>query len=146
MFGELPRIDTLTPERMAEIVLHAGEIRSWLKDVEEYAIDKVYSGALVLPGVKVVQGSGRRTITDPQGFLKALEREGVKTDGMYETIVKLSAISTLERKLKMKLENSPGAEFIAKSEGKLTLVPESDKRAAVSSLGGAQAAFAAALA
>lgn len=146
MFGELPRIDTLTPERMAEIVLHAGEIRSWLKDVEEYALDKVYNGSLVLPGVKVIQGPGRRTISDPQGFLKALEGGGVKTDGMYETVVKLSAISTLERKLKMKLENSPGAEFIAKSEGKLTLVPESDKRVAVSSLGGAQAAFAAALA
>lgn len=146
MLGDLPRIDTLTPERRAEIVLHAAEIRSWLKDVEEDTIEKIYNGSLVVPGVKVIQGSGRRTITDPKGFLKALEREGLKTEGMYENVVKLSAISTLERKLKMKLEDSPGAEFIAKSDGKLTLVPESDKREAVSSLGGAQAAFAAALA
>ena len=146
MLGELPRIDTLTPERRAEIVLNAAEIRSWLTDVEADTIEKIYSGALVFPGAKVIHASGRRSITDPQGFLKALEGGGVKTDGMYETVVKLPAISTLERKLKMKLEDSPGAEFIAKSEGKLTLVPESDKRVEVSSLGGAQAAFAAALA
>ena len=131
----------LPKEELAEIVLRAPEIRAWLKAIEERVLEDIYERGEEYPGVKVVRSQGRRTIKDPDGFLMKLQDEGIVIDGLSKTITKLESISTIERKLKMKLEDSPGAEFVSKSEGSLSLVPVDDKRKGVTKNGETASAY-----
>ncbi len=120
----------LTVEQLAKVVLNASAIKKWLTDVEAHVLTQAYDHGVQFPGVKVVRNASRRTIKDPEGFLRALEEGGVDTDGLSSTIVKLETISVMERKLGSKLENTPASEFVTKTTGKLALAPESDKRPA----------------
>lgn len=134
--------ESLSLEDMVAIALRAGDIRKWLKDIEETLIEMAYEQGVQLPGAKVVRGSGRRSIKDADGFLKALENAGFIIDGLATTQTKLSSISTIERKLKTKLEDTPGSEFVSKSPGSLSLVPEEDPRKGVSKSGENENAYA----
>lgn len=126
----LAPVGELSVEQLAMVALNAKAIKKWLTDVEEHVLTQAYDHGVKFPGLKVVRGSSRRTIPDPEGFLRALEEGGVSTDGLSQTIVKLETITVLERKLKTKLEDTPASEFITKTTGKLALAPESDKRPA----------------
>ena len=110
----------LTVDQLAKVVLNASAIKKWLTDVEAHVLTQAYDH-----GVQF-----RRTIKDPEGFLRALEEGGLSTDGLSQTIVKLETITNLEKKLGSKLEDTPASEFITKTTGKLALAPESDKRPA----------------
>ena len=120
----------LTVGQLAKVVLNASAIKKWLTDVEAHVLTQAYDHGVQFPGVKVVRNASRRTIKDPEGFLRALEEGGLSTDGLSQTIVKLETISNLEKKLGVKLEDTPASEFVTKTTGKLALAPESDKRPA----------------
>lgn len=120
----------LTVEQLAKVVLNASAIKKWLTDVEAHVLTQAYDHGVQFPGVKVVRNASRRTIKDPEGFLRALEEGGMSTDGLSSTIVKLETLSVMERKLGSKLEDTPASEFVTKTTGKLALAPESDKRPA----------------
>ncbi|MBF1672625.1 MAG: DUF2800 domain-containing protein [Rothia mucilaginosa] len=120
----------LTVEQLAKVVLNSKAIKKWLTDIEEHVLTQAYDHGVEFPGLKVVRGAARRTIKDPEGFLRALEENGVGTDGLSQKVVKLETITVLERKLGSKLEDTPASEFITKTTGKLTLAPASDKRPA----------------
>lgn len=120
----------LTIEQLAKVVLNASAIKKWLTDVEAHVLTQAYDHGVQFPGVKVVRNASRRTIKDPEGFLRALEEGGLSTDGLSQTIVKLETITNLEKKLGSKLEDTPAGEFVTKTTGKLALAPESDKRPA----------------
>lgn len=124
--------EAMSLEDMVSVALRAGDIRKWLKDIEEALIDLAYEKGANVPGLKVVRGSGRRSIKDTDAFLKALEDGGFIIDGLATQTTKLASISTIERKLKVKLEDSPGSAFVTKSPGSLMLVPEEDPRKGVS--------------
>ena len=120
----------LTVEQLAKVVLNASAIKKWLTDVEAHVLTQAYDHGVQFPGLKVVRNASRRTIKDPEGFLRALEEGGLSTDGLSQTIVKLETIPHLEKKLGSKLEDTPASEFVTKTTGKLALAPESDKRPA----------------
>lgn len=120
----------LTVDQLAKVVLNASAIKKWLTDVEAHVLTQAYDHGVQFPGVKVVRNASRRTIKDPEGFLRALEEGGLSTDGLSQTIVKLETITNLEKKLGSKLEDTPASEFVTKTTGKLALAPESDKRPA----------------
>lgn len=124
--------EAMSLEDMVSVALRAGDIRKWLKDIEEALIDLAYEKGANVPGLKVVRGSGRRSIKDPDAFLKSLEDGGFIIDGLATQTTKLASISTIERKLKVRLEDSPGSAFVTKSPGSLMLVPEEDPRKGVS--------------
>lgn len=124
--------EAMSLEDMVSVALRAGDIRKWLKDIEEALIDLAYEKGANVPGLKVVRGAGRRSIKDADAFLKALEDGGFIIDGLATQTIKLASISTIERKLKVKLEDSPGGAFVTKSPGSLMLVPEEDPRKGVS--------------
>ena len=124
--------EAMSLEDMVSVALRAGDIRKWLKDIEEALIYLAYEKGANVPGLKVVRGSGRRSIKDTDAFLKALEDGGFIIDGLATQTTKLASISTIERKLKVKLEDSPGSAFVTKSPGSLMLVPEEDPRKGVS--------------
>lgn len=120
----------LTVDQLAKVVLNASAIKKWLTDVEAHVLTQAYDHGVQFPGLKVVRNASRRTIKDPEGFLRALEEGGLSTDGLSQTIVKLETITNLEKKLGSKLEDTPASEFVTKTTGKLALAPESDKRPA----------------
>lgn len=120
----------LTVDQLAKVVLNASAIKKWLTDVEAHVLTQAYDHGVQFPGLKVVRNASRRTIKDPEGFLRALEDGGLSTDGLSQTIVKLETITNLEKKLGSKLEDTPASEFVTKTTGKLALAPESDKRPA----------------
>lgn len=120
----------LTVEQLAKVALNAKAIKKWLTDVEEHVLTQAYDHGVQFPGLKVVRNASRRTIKDPEGFLRALEDGGLSTDGLSQTIVKLETIANLEKKLGVKLESTPASEFVTKTTGTLALAPESDKRPA----------------
>nr|DAV92372.1 MAG TPA: Protein of unknown function (DUF2800) [Caudoviricetes sp.] len=120
----------LTVDQLAKVVLNASAIKKWLTDVEAHVLTQAYDHGVQFPGVKVVRNASRRTIKDPEGFLRALEEGGLSTDGLSQKIVKLETITNLEKKLGSKLEDTPASEFVTKTTGKLALAPESDKRPA----------------
>lgn len=120
----------LTVDQLARVVLNASAIKKWLTDVEAHVLTQAYDHGVQFPGVKVVRNASRRTIKDPEGFLRALEEGGLSTDGLSQTIVKLETITNLEKKLGVKLEDTSASEFVTKTTGKLALAPESDKRPA----------------
>lgn len=124
--------EAMSLEDMVSVALRAGDIRKWLKDIEEALIDLAYEKGANVPGLKVVRGSGRRSIKDTDAFLKALEDGGFIIDGLATQTTKLASISTIERKLGVKLEDSSGGEFVTKSPGSLMLVSEADPRKGVS--------------
>lgn len=124
--------EAMSLEDMVSVALRAGDIRKWLKDIEEALIYLAYEEGDNVPGLKVVRGSGRRSIKDTDAFLKALEDGGFIIDGLATQTTKLASISTIERKLGVKLEDSPGSDFVTKSPGSLMLVPEEDPRKGVS--------------
>ena len=120
----------LTVDQLAKVVLNASAIKKWLTDVEAHVLTQAYDHGVQFPGVKVVRNASRRTIKDPEGFLRALEEGGLSTDGLSSTVIKLETIAAMERKLGSKLEDTPASEFVTKTTGKLALAPESDKRPA----------------
>lgn len=120
----------LTVEQLAKVVLNASAIKKWLTDVEAHVLTQAYDHGVQFPGLKVVRNASRRTIKDPEGFLRALEEGGLSTDGLSSTVIKLETITNLEKKLGSKLEDTPASEFVTKTTGKLALAPESDKRPA----------------
>lgn len=126
----LAPVGELSVEQLAMVALNAKAIKKWLTDVEEHVLTQAYDHGVKFPGLKVVRNTSRRTIPDPEGFLRALEEGGVSTDGLSQTVVKLETISNLEKKLGVKLEDTPASEFVTKTTGKLAVVPESDKRPA----------------
>ena len=111
-----PRL--ITPEMMAiEVLPRLASIKSWVTDVEEYALQRALDGEK-FKGYKVVEGRSNRKITDAQGVLKVLS-------GEYDT-------EALMKPRELKIGKKRFAElcsgYITKPQGKPTLVPESDKR------------------
>ena len=123
MFSD-PRL--ITPEMMAsEVLPRLASIKSWVTDVEEYALQRALDGEK-FKGYKVVEGRSNRKITDAQGVLKVLSGE-YDTEALMKPR-ELKTITDLERIIGKKRFAELCSDYITKPQGKPTLVPESDKR------------------
>ncbi|WP_427114158.1 DUF2800 domain-containing protein [Megasphaera sueciensis] len=111
---------------ISDIILKAKEIKSWLKDIEEYALSEALSGT-TWPGLKVVEGISRRKITDEDKAASILQLNGYEHDTVYKPR-ELKTITELEKLCGKKHFSELLKEFIEKPEGKPTLVSETDKR------------------
>lgn len=122
-----PRL--FTPTELADCVLPMLPlVKSWLTDVEAYALEQALAGT-TYPGYKLVEGRSIRKITDTQAVMETLDEEGFKeTD--YLKPMELRSITDLEKLVGKKKFGTLCAAFITKPQGKPTLVPETDKRPA----------------
>ena len=55
-------------------------ITKWIKGVYDFAYEKALSGEKQWPGYKLVEGTSRRTITDPDAAAKTLLDNGYKEE------------------------------------------------------------------
>lgn len=121
----LERVDSLTDQRIAQVLKAKKLIVSWLDAVEEHVKERLEAGEVV-PGYKLVAGRSVRQWGDPeQAELKLIDLLG---DEAFER--KLLTPAKAEKVLG-KARKGEIAELIVKPEGKPTLAPESDPRPAV---------------
>lgn len=117
----------LSDDEIAEIIGVAEELSKWASDIYTYATALAINEGKEWDGFKLVEGRTRRKFTDEEAVAETAKAAG------YTDIYKQSLISITEmEKLmgKKKFGEILGT-FVEKPKGKLTLVPETDKRQAV---------------
>lgn len=120
----------LTDREVSDILGMKDLITKWIKGVYDFAYEKALSGEKQWPGYKLVEGTSRRTITDPDAAAQTLLDNGYKEEDIFKPR-ELEGITNLQKVLGKKGVTEYLEAYIDKPEGKPTLVPESDKRPAI---------------
>lgn len=123
----------LTDREVSDILAMKDLITKWIKGVYDFAYEKALSGEKQWPGYKLVEGTSRRTITDPDAAAKTLLDNGYKEEDIFKPR-ELEGITNLQKVLGKKGVDEYLEAYIEKPEGKPTLVPESDKRPAINTV------------
>lgn len=121
----------LSPEEVADKLAIVPAVEAWCKALQEEALRSAMNG-IVIPRYKVVEGRSIRKYADEKAMLRALTDNGV--DEGLVTKTSLISLGELEKLLGKKAVAEQYGEFIIKPQGKPTLVPEDDKREAISAV------------
>ena len=121
--------DTLpTPDmtHVLEVLKNADAIRSYLKDIEQYAYIRLTQG-LPVPGYKIVHGKSNRSWKNPQAAKDWCVEQGL--DEMAINEIKFRSPAQIEKLLTKKARIDVAfTSLVNKPEGKPTMVPDTDKR------------------
>ncbi len=127
----------LNNEEVGNLLKQARFLKAWVNKLEAYALGEILAGREV-PGWKLVEGRSNRVIRDIDAAYEALYAAGYPEAALYRMqplpLGELEKI--LEKDHKKILEG-----YIVKPPGKPTLVPEDDKRPAISPVTIAEGAF-----
>ena len=123
----------LTDSEVSDILAMKDLITKWIKGVYDFAYEKALAGEKQWPGFKLVEGTSRRTITDPDAAAKTLLDNGYKEEDIFKPR-ELEGITNLQKVLGKKGVSEYLEAYIDKPEGKPTLVPDSDKRPAINTV------------
>ena len=123
----------LTDSEVSDILAMKDLITKWIKGVYDFAYEKALSGEKQWPGYKLVEGTSRRTITDPEAAAKTLLDNGYKEEDIFKPR-ELEGITNLQKVLGKKGIAEYLEAYIDKPEDKPTLVPDSDKRPAINTV------------
>ena len=123
----------LTDSEVSDILAMKDLITKWIKGVYDFAYEKALSGEKQWPGYKLVEGTSRRTITDPDAAAQTLLDNGYKEEDIFKPR-ELEGITNLQKVLGKKGVTEYLEAYIDKPEGKPTLVPDSDKRPAINTV------------
>lgn len=125
LFDEAPDILLLTPEDAGKILEQAGDIQSWLADLESLVSSTLLAGQPV-EGWKMVEGRSNRRFTDELKVVAAMKAAGYDESLLYER--KLITLTQMEKDFGKKAVAETLGELIIKPQGKPTLAPAKDKR------------------
>lgn len=117
--------NTIEPTEISAILTKADELAAWVNDVKEYALQQALSG-VVFDGFKVVEGRAVRKYSNEKIVAETVKNAGF--DPYERSVIGITAMTKLLGKTKF--EELLGG-LVIKPEGKPTLVPISDKRAAM---------------
>ena len=123
----------LTDQEVSDILAMKDLITKWIKGVYDFAYEKALSGEKQWPGYKLVEGTSRRTITDPEAAAQTLLDNGYKEEDIFKPR-ELEGITNLQKVLGKKGVAKYLEAYIDKPEGKPTLVPDSDIRPAINTV------------
>ena len=118
----------LDDEEIADILGKVDALTAWASDVKEYALQQAVSGT-AFPGWKLVEGRSNRKYTDENAVIAAVTTAGY--DPYEHKILGVTAMTSL---LGKKQFNDILGGLITKPQGKPTLVPDSDKRPAMTTI------------
>ena len=127
--GKMPPL--ITDAEVGEYLQRGSDVAKWLKDLQDYALRTCLDGGEI-PGYKAVEGRGSREWTDQDKAFNALEAAGVPVEVMYER--KPLTLAALEKVVGKKAFAEAVGEYVVKTPGKPALVPESDKRPAITTV------------
>jgi hypothetical protein len=111
---------------ITELLSRTGEIASWCKDIENYALEQALAGEKY-QGFKLVEGRSVRKITDEKAVVEALVGQGGYNIEDVQPR-KLATLTTLEKLVGRAEFNEVCGNWVVKPVGSPTLVKESDKR------------------
>ena len=114
----------LTDDEVAEVLKVADELARWSADVYAYAQDEAVSRGKKWAGFKLVEGRSCRKYTDEEEAAEAAVAAGY-TDIYKKSLI---GITEMEKLLGKKKFAEVLGKLVYKPQGKITLVPESDKR------------------
>ena len=118
----------LSDDEIGRILQKAQELKAWVSDLEEYALSKLLEGGEI-PGWKAVEGRSVRQFEDIDKAFEILKANGIDEALLYERKpITLSAVEKLLGKKRFAELLDP---LVVKPPGKPTLVPETDKREAI---------------
>lgn len=116
----------LTDEDIEDILAKVDELVSWASDIKEYALQQAISGK-EWTGWKLAEGRSNRKYVNDSVVADVVEHAGF--DPYERKVLGVTAMQKLLGKSRFDELLSP---YIEKPQGKPTLVPESDKRPAMS--------------
>ena len=119
----------LTDEEVEEILGKLDSLMDWTSDIKDYALQAAISGKH-WSGYKLVEGRANRRYTDENAVVAAVKAAGY--DPYDEP--KLLGVTAMTTLLGRKQFNDILGGLITKPQGKPTLVPESDKRPAMTTI------------
>jgi hypothetical protein len=130
----------ITNEELGQALDRTRELENWIKQVRETALIKIYDRGEQVPGWKVVQAHGRRTIPDVEAAAQRLMKAKFRKRDTTRT--QLLPLGQLDRLVggADRLEEILG-DLVVRTPGKPTLAPQDDKRESISSLSQAQQEF-----
>ncbi len=114
----------LTDSEIEEVLEQLPQLTKWANDIANYAADSAINHGKRWQGFKVVEGRSNRKYTDETLVAKMAKANG------YKDIYKKSLITLteMEKLMGKAVFNEILGELICKPQGKLTLVPSTDKR------------------
>ena len=119
----------MSNEEIGEYLRQGADVARWLKDLQDYALSECLAGREVA-GWKAVEGRGTREWSDQEKAFTSLTEAGISQTMLFETLP--LSLAKIEKMIGKKGFESTVGEYVIKTPGKPTLVPESDKRPAVS--------------
>ena len=121
---EFKEPELLTEEEVAEVLMKADSLKKWVEEIYTYAQKEAIENRKQWPGFKLVMGKSNRKYTNEEEVIEAAKKAGFKD--IFKT--SLIGITDMERLMGKKKFNEVLGSLVYKPEGKVTLVPESDKR------------------
>lgn len=118
----------LSDEEIGEILTVADDLSKWAADIYAYAQDEAITHGKAWDGYKLVEGRSNRKYTSETEVVEAAKAAGY-TD-VYKKV--LIGITEMERMMGKKQFQEVLGELVYKPQGKIALVPEIDKRQAIS--------------
>ena len=120
--------DYLTPADIAMLLPHIAEVKSWVGDLEQQAMNLLESGSDV-PGYKLVEGRSVRKLTDSAADI--LRTAGLDDSAIYRQSYR--TLTDIEKALGGKKKAAPVLEqCTTKPAGKPAIVQTSDPRPPIS--------------
>lgn len=117
----------LSDSEIADILAVSDELAKWASDVYAYAQDEAVAHGREWPGYKLVEGRTNRKYTSEEDVVQAASKAGY-TDIYKRTLI---GITEMQRLMGKKEFDRILGKLVYKPQGKITLVPESDKREAI---------------
>lgn len=123
-FAEPP---LMSDDEIAEVLKKADALKRWAEEIYTYAQNEAVVNHKEWPGFKLVLGRSNRKYTDETDAAEAAKKAGY-TDIYKQSLI---GITEMEKLMGKKKFNEILGNYVYKPDGKVTLVPDSDKREAV---------------
>ena len=117
----------LSDDEIAEIIKVSDELAKWAADVYAYAQDQAITHGKEWNGYKLVEGRSNRKYSSDDEVAEAAKAAGY-TDIYKKTLI---GVTEMERLMGKKEFARVLGQYVYKPQGKITLVPDSDKREAI---------------
>lgn len=129
----------ITAEEAGRYLLQGVDVAAWLSDLQDWALSECLSGNAV-PGWKAVEGGGSRVWADVEQAFQQIMGHGIPEAVLWKR--EPLSVAQAEKELGKKELAAYAGDQILKKPGKPALVPETDKRVAITSRVKAAEAFA----
>lgn len=138
MQADYPNSPTLTPEQVGAALQRAEGLLQWVEDLRKWALAECLAGRPI-PGWKAVEGRSVRQLTDVDAAYKKLADNGYDINLFYER--KPVTLTAAEKIVGKQQFEDLCRDYIIKPPGKPALVPEADKRPAITNVQSAAEVF-----